>query len=699
MPPAITATASPDLLAPSAQYKREALKAVLSIIAFIIVYFLLFVLSLGLVALCVYLGVILILVKIHWLTILLGLGLIGCSVMVLVFQVKFLFASSKIDESDSIEITESDHPKLFQSIRSLSERIGTPMPKKVFLSPDVNAAVFYNSSFWSMFLPVRKNLKIGMGLVNAVNVSQLEAVIAHEFGHFSQRSMKIGSWSYQVNRIIFDMLYNNNGFAEKLSSFASVHQILYFFGKVTIKIVSGIQWVLRQMYKVVNKAYLSLSRQMEFHADLVAASHCGTNNIIGSLRQIQFANECYDTTMNACNKAWEKNQVLSDFYTAFSTVLQKRGEQQQFSFNGQLPIVSQLNDKGSRINFKDQWSSHPTIIERNEYLEPFGLEAPVDTSPAWSLFDNVEEMKSSITEKIYRNVPKTEVKEVLKDRDILKFIQEQLEHREFPAVFQQFYDDRVIIAFDVEQVLRVPNKANSFEEVFNDEIASLPKKIHLLMNDIQVLEAIKDGQIETMSFDFDGMKYSKSEAGEVLERLNIELKHREEQLMEIDRKLLRYFYANLPADQAARLKQDYMDYFEQRTASEKFYECIQRIMRFMDPLYSGSTLETINSIIRHFKENLEPELKEMLETWMPAFEQEPGLTESVENFISKDYQYFFEDSFFENELTELNTIMTSCSAAIYEKISKQFVALIEQQSISPLSPSPSQHSEMYHTPS
>ena len=306
MPPVIPAAASSDLLAPSAQYKREALKAVISILLFIIVYFALFVLSIGLVALCVYLGVMMMLVKIHWLTILLGLGLIGCSVMVQVFQVKFLFASSKTDESDIIEITESDHPKLFKSIRSLSERIGTPMPKKVFLSPDVNAAVFYNSSFWSMFLPVRKNLMIGMGLVNAVNVSQLEAVIAHEFGHFSQRSMKIGSWSYQVNRIIFDMLYNNNGFAEKLSSFASVHQVLYFFGKVTIKIVSRIQWVLRQMYKVVNRAYLGLSRQMEFHADLVAASHCGTNNIIGSLRQIQFADECYDTTMNACNKAWDK---------------------------------------------------------------------------------------------------------------------------------------------------------------------------------------------------------------------------------------------------------------------------------------------------------------------------------------------------------------------------------------------------------
>jgi hypothetical protein len=442
------------------------------------------------------------------------------------------------------------------------------------------------------------------------------------------------------------------------------------------------------MYKVVNKAYLGLSRQMEFHADLVAASHCGTNNIIGSLRQIQFADECYDTTMNACNKAWEKNQVLSDFYTAFSTVLQKRGEQQQFSFNGQLPIVSKLNDKGSRINFKDQWSSHPTIIERAEYLEPFGLDAGVDHTAAWSLFNNADSVKASITEKIYRNIPQTEVKEVLKDEAIFQFIQQQLDHREFPAVFQEYYDDRVINAFNVEEVLSVPNKAASFEEIFNEEIASLPKKIRLLANDIAVLQAIAEGQIDTMSFDFDGKKYPKSEAGKVLEQLNIELKHREEQLNEIDQKLLRYFYANLPAEQAATLKQDYINYFEQRTASEKFYECIQRIMRNMDPLYQGNiTLETVNSILGYFKGQQEPEFKEMLKTWMPAFEQQPGLTESVDSFISKDYQYFFEDSFFDNELNELNKIMGDSWTAICDLMAKNFLRITEQQAALILSPS------------
>src|SRR5690606_32387706 len=126
----------------------------------------------------------------------LGIGLAGLGVMVLFFLFKFLFKRQKIDRSGLIEITEKEHPRLFQFVRQLANETHTSFPQRIYLSPDVNASVFYNSSFWSMFLPVRKNLQIGLGLVNAVNLSEFKAIIAHEFGHFSQKSMKLGSYVY-----------------------------------------------------------------------------------------------------------------------------------------------------------------------------------------------------------------------------------------------------------------------------------------------------------------------------------------------------------------------------------------------------------------------------------------------------------------------------------------------------------------------
>jgi hypothetical protein len=47
-------------------------------------------------------------------------------------MIKFLFATSKADEMDSIEITEEEQPKLFEVIYDLAKQARTSKPKKVF---------------------------------------------------------------------------------------------------------------------------------------------------------------------------------------------------------------------------------------------------------------------------------------------------------------------------------------------------------------------------------------------------------------------------------------------------------------------------------------------------------------------------------------------------------------------------------------
>src|SRR5205814_6198739 len=182
---------------------------------------------------------------------------------VIYFLIKFMFTTSKDENSSRVEIYKEDQPKLFAFIRQLSAETQTPLPKKIFLSPDVNACVFYNSSFWSMFLPVKKNLEIGLGLVNSINASEFKAVIAHEFGHFSQRSMKLGSFTYNVNRVIYNMLYDNSSYTAFLTAWGAVSSYLAFFAGITVKIAECIQSILKDMYKLLNKAYLRLSCEVE----------------------------------------------------------------------------------------------------------------------------------------------------------------------------------------------------------------------------------------------------------------------------------------------------------------------------------------------------------------------------------------------------------------------------------------------------
>ncbi|WP_148230673.1 hypothetical protein [Chitinophaga pinensis] len=68
-------------------------------------------------------------------TIIAGLGLLVLGGAVVFFMVKFVFTVSKDEKEARVETNETN----------------TRFPKKIYLSQDVNACVFYHSSFWSMF--------------------------------------------------------------------------------------------------------------------------------------------------------------------------------------------------------------------------------------------------------------------------------------------------------------------------------------------------------------------------------------------------------------------------------------------------------------------------------------------------------------------------------------------------------------------
>jgi len=134
-------------LVPSASFKQQVGKVIISIILFFIVYILLVVVSVAFTIGCFYAGISLIAASPSFITLMLGVGLMGLGVAVLFFVIKFIFAVSKKENPHRVEVTELDQPHLFAFIRQLTIETQTTFPKKIFISSDVNARVFYNSSF------------------------------------------------------------------------------------------------------------------------------------------------------------------------------------------------------------------------------------------------------------------------------------------------------------------------------------------------------------------------------------------------------------------------------------------------------------------------------------------------------------------------------------------------------------------------
>ncbi|HEU4470822.1 MAG TPA: M48 family metalloprotease [Flavisolibacter sp.] len=648
----------------SPAFRKAVWSSAAAIIAVVVVYLALVVLSLSLAVACMWGGIMVTRFLPNLLGIMIAAMLVGLGIMIIIFIVKFIFAETRPDESDSIEISRNDQPGLVDFIHKLAGDIGTSKPRKIFLSTDVNACVFYNSGFWSMFLPVPKNLRIGLGLVNSLNVSELQAVIAHEFGHFSQRSMKLGSFVYQVNRIIHDMLFNNKGYAETIQGFVRIHSIFGLSAEITGSVVRCIQWTLHQMYKLVNKNYMDLSRQMEFHADLVAASYSGSNNIISALRRIEFSHACFEHTLDLCNRIWKDNKVVADMYANHSIVLRHRGNSKQFAMQDGIPVPQALNSQRfNRVNFKDQWASHPTIEERSAYLSAFNLSAEVKQESAWSLFRNEEGLRQQFTAILYRHLPVEEQTARMSCDDFEAFHIHTTNRFSMPAVFKGYFDNREINVFDTAPELQNTGSTLIAEELLSDENVKLPQKIQSLTQDIAILQSIEEKSIDTSTFDFDGKKYRRTKASEVRTQLEAELKECSDKLDKLDRKLFLCFDRKIAEQEPALLasyRAQYDQYFLLRKNAAEYLKLLESIIQSLSPIYAGQSLpaDDIKKIIGAVKDQ-EPLFKESLYKWSDAgaFEDDRELNDLVKKFLAEEYVYFNGEKFLDDELTVLDRIV------------------------------------------
>jgi len=278
----------PDLPTSTTAYRLRVVVVLVSLLLFLALYLGLVVGGATLVYLCWLIE--------DWTLIKIG-GLAG-SAMLFLFLLKGLFKRKAMDLSELVEIKEHEQPTLFAFIRKLCEDAGSPFPGRIYLSADVNAAVFYPRSLLSLFWPVRKNLIVGLGLVSLLNLSELKAVLAHEFGHFAQSSMRLGRYVYVANQVIADMVYGRDFWDTMINQWCRI-DLRLSFPAWGLKLVV---WILRKIlslaFQAINLLNSSLSRQMEFDADLAAVRLTGSDALISALWKGERGSVAYQMAMS-----------------------------------------------------------------------------------------------------------------------------------------------------------------------------------------------------------------------------------------------------------------------------------------------------------------------------------------------------------------------------------------------------------------
>ncbi|HOX81841.1 MAG TPA: M48 family metalloprotease [Chryseolinea sp.] len=649
---------------PSSSFKKEVTKVLGSIFLFIGLYIILMTGAIGLSLLSGYGGIMLIAAWPGFATLMIGIGLIGLGAMVIFFLLKFLFKSNTTDRSHLIEIKKKDQPELFNFIQKLTKETQAPFPKKIYLSADVNACVFYDSSFWSMFLPVRKNLQIGLGLVNCVNLSEFKAILAHEFGHFSQRSMKLGSYVYNVNQVIYNLLYENDDYAKTLQSWGNVNGYFTFFAALTAGIVEIIQDILKKVYTLINKNYMSLSRQMEFHADTVAASVSGSDHLVTSLRRLEVANLCYNRLFTYYNNWYKQNLKPDNLYPQHVEMMKHFAEEHGLAVQHGLPQVtaqSFTRFNTTRVIIKDQWASHPSTADREDHLNKLNIITETVHDSAWILFQQAETLQQKVTDNIYNTVTFSKAPDKLDLSSFQERYNAETSKYSLDKQYKNFFNGRNIIAFELSEIENdiLNCNTNSLDEILTESALGLTYTIDGLKTDVHTLEMVEQHATRIETFEFDGKKYKSSEVKPMITSLKDELEQAETSLSKIDRNLVAFFIHKANGQgQGEKMKDDYKKIFIVAKESEDDIKKYIDIRSIIDPIFTEQmTVDRANILANQIRLNEKP-IKERLRAILEDSSSAQFYTEDerkkLEEYISKDLQYFKQPSFLETDITLIN---------------------------------------------
>ena len=669
----------------SEDFRKVATRAILSIVMFLFTYILMIILGLGVIVLCGWLALLLLQFHVSFITGALGLGLVGMGIMIFFFLIKFIFSSgTKVDRSHLTEITAVQQPELFKMLKELVDEVQTDFPKKVYLSSEVNAAVFYDSTFWSMFFPVRKNLQIGVGLMNTVSVIELKAILAHEFGHFSQRSMKVGSYVYNVNKVIHNMLFDNEGYDMILSKWGNSSSYFMLFASAALLVIKGIQRVLAKVYKSVNLNYMALSREMEFHADAVAAHIAGSAALANSLLRLDLASQSLSHVFNYYEGKIASAEKTNNFFPQQSFVLDKIATLEQLPIVNGLPVLSVEDYRKfnrTKLVLSEQWSSHPSTEERVARLLALGIAPKGEVGGlAIQLLSNQSDVLEEVSRKLFEGIKYSEEPSIQGLTDFVDDYVKNETDNAYPAVFNGYFDSRdPKLGISTDESIFASITTLHFNELINDETIARLNELTVAINDKHTLEQIANGVIEVDTFDYDGIKYVPANVTMLIEKLEQEILETTAFFDQLDQQLF-LFFSNIANSQNAseELQKVTEPYSYISSKIDELREVYDNVNAAADFMRTSTPIEDIPWMIERLKKAEVP-FKEAI-VKMLAEDSSSRLVDTdskaiFDEYLAKNYSYFGYDIYFQAEVDSLFLVIYHLSQLLIKehRIQKKIV--------------------------
>ncbi len=263
-------------------------------------------------------------------------------------------------------LKRKEHPRLFAEIERIANQVKQPMPREVYLVPDVNAFVTERGGWMGM--GSRRVMGVGLPLLQSLTLSQFRAVLAHEFGHFYGGDTKLAPLVYKTRAAIGRTL---GGLDD-----GSILQIpFHWYGEMFLRVTQAV------------------SRRQEYVADELAARTIGRQPLVDGLRRV-------NGIAPAFQGYWDQ-EVMPVLKAGFRPALVD-GFSQFIATRAIADQIDQIVQTQLQKEETTPYDTHPSLRERIAALDvlPPGSQVE-DATPAMTLLNHAPQMERALLEHLF----------------------------------------------------------------------------------------------------------------------------------------------------------------------------------------------------------------------------------------------------------------------------------------------------------
>jgi Zn-dependent protease with chaperone function/Tfp pilus assembly protein PilF len=306
----------------------------------------------------------------------LALGLIVAVFLTLYAVLRGLFVRVR-EREPGRALEREEAPGLWSLAEQVAQRLGTRPIEAIYVTPAPTIAVTERGRLWlKPRAGGQRCLILGLGALSGMTQGQFTAILAHEYGHFSNRDTAGGDLAYRVNAAVQLMAY----------SLASGGQARWY---------NPVWLFLNGFHRLFTRVTRGASRLQEVLADRYAAIAYGARGLITGLTQLIRQSLAFNVRAgHEIDAALDREQGLPNLFALPPPQDDELREQ----------LEAEIAKEMSRAT--SPYDSHLAPGERIALLERIEADGPPDenATPVWDLMADAEALQAEMMQVIQGNV-------------------------------------------------------------------------------------------------------------------------------------------------------------------------------------------------------------------------------------------------------------------------------------------------------